>query len=952
MAKCQFCDDDIKEFDGEQAGYITTSMNKNGDDKFHIHVHGNNLEDKDITKQLIAAQILETGLGDTFRTKLPNQLDFTEVIFHNRQRIGDMLMFTCAIRDFKKAYPNIKVNVLSTAGHLWDNNPYIDRSVKPYYKNGKTLESIKAEDLLSGDTNVLKIGPSWLTDKSNSIDWHFANAYRISIEEHLKIKIPQGESRPDIWFTQDEYDAPRITEKPYWIIITGGEKGWGCKMYPTVRWQKFIDQNPDMTFYQLGSQGDNHERLKGPNVIDYIGKTEDRENGIRDLFKLFLNSEGSIGLVSFHMHLSGGLKKPCVVVAGAREPVSFTRYAGHQYISNDGCLPCATKACWHCDIAACTNLVDYNSKPVVLEKRLNEKAKMAPFVPDNLKDKLMPKCVDMISVDEVTRNFRRYYEGGLLDKTKPSKKPKVNIGISNAAAPVVLVAPKKVLGLEFNGGALTELDWEFINSAIKEHNVKTVLEFGGGLSTLLFNQPEVGLTKVVTYEDKPGWIKKILDINSSCDIRLWDGKQTLDNDHYDFAFVDGPANDQPRERSTYLASQQADVIVVHDAGREWARKYQEEFIAPDFDGPTRGGHRCHLWIRKGFKKNKPSLVTNKITIVPKQVAKATKTIKIVSTARGWGGCGRSITTLMKMLLKDGHKVEFIPFHKKIGSREFQECIKSELQGLTVTPDYSTIKDSCDIILIYADDFVWEFGNKNNPEVDETFSNIGASKKIMMLNYRSGSVGKTPWTKTFDKYMFLNNAQREALLKLMPGAKTSVLAPCTDLERFFSSTPKFDNMVHLIRHSSQGDVKFSKEFNTEVDDILSTRDDLDIHLMPAPSFAVPNPRIIAYQRNTPPIPEYLSNGNLFWYSLPKGYPDMGPRVIIEAMAAGLPVIADNWGGAVDRLTKECGWLCNEKSEYADIIRNISVSQLKKMGSAARQRAKDEFSTKKWISEIIG
>lgn len=80
--------------------------------------------------------------------------------------------------------------------------------------------------------------------------------------------------------------------------------------------------------------------------------------------------------------------------------------------------------------------------------------------------------------------------------------------------------------------------------------------------------------------------------------------------------------------------------------------------------------------------------------------------------------------------------------------------------------------------------------------------------------------------------------------------------------------------------------------------------------------------------------------------------MGPRVIIEAMAAGLPVIADNWGGAVDRLTKECGWLCNEKSEYADIIRNISVSQLKKMGSAARQRAKDEFSTKKWISEIIG
>ena len=102
-----------------------------------------------------------------------------------------------------------------------------------------------------------------------------------------------------MWFTEEEYNAPRITEKPYWIIIGGGEKGWGCKMYPFDRWQEFIRQNPDVLFYQLGSQGDQHPRLQGSNIIDYIGKTENKDTGIRDLFKLFLNATYRVFIRTF-----------------------------------------------------------------------------------------------------------------------------------------------------------------------------------------------------------------------------------------------------------------------------------------------------------------------------------------------------------------------------------------------------------------------------------------------------------------------------------------------------------------------------------------------------------------------------------------------------------------------------------------------------------------------------
>ena len=571
MVRCPICFTDIKEFeDGKNLAHLCVSLNQSSTEEKHMHVHGD-IENKLAMTEIIDAAIQETGLENIFVKKIRNQIEKKEIVFHNRQRIGDILMFTCAIRDFKKAFPDVKVGVISTAMHIWDNNPYIDRS------------------LVATEENIVKIGPGKLTNASNRIDWHFANAYRVSMEDALNVYIPQGESRPDIWLTQEEYDAPRITEKPYWIIVTGGEKGWGCKMYPSVRWQEVIDQNPDILFYQIGAKGDNHVRLKGKNVVDYIGKTEDRATGVRDLFKLFLNAEGSMGLVSFHMHLSGALNKPCVVVAGAREPVSFTRYAGHQYIANDGCLPCAVTACWHCDISSCTNLVDYKGNSVFLKKDASEEER-------NL---VMPKCVDLIKSEEVTRYLRRYYDGGRLRLDKPSDKPNFKNIVETPEKIDIPVEEQKVYntyGLTFNGGALTQKDWEFIQSIIKKYNVKSVLEFGAGLSTLLLN--DIGLEKVVTYEDKQGWIDKLKKIKSSCDIRLWDGKNLIDNDHYDLAFVDGPSGDFSREQSTKIASEKCKVIVVHDAGREWARKYQDQYIAPSFHGPLCGGHRSAAWSKE------------------------------------------------------------------------------------------------------------------------------------------------------------------------------------------------------------------------------------------------------------------------------------------------------------------------------------------------------------------
>ena len=924
MSICPICKMELTNFNEEIVKHLAVFKGINNS----LHVHGP-IENQELMKEFVNEILIHSKLSDNFKQITTSLKDKKEIVFHNRQRIGDILMFTCGIRDLKKAFPDIRVNVISTAGHIWDHNINIDRTLIPT------------------EQNTIKIGPGKLTNMSNRIDWHFANAFRISIEDALGIHIPQGESRPDIWFTEEEYNAPRVIEQSYWLMVLNGEKGWGCKMYPFERWQAFVNQNPDVTFVQIGTDEDNPPRLQGQNIIDYVGKTQDRDTGIRDLFKLFLNAEGSIGLVSFHMHLSGALYKPAIVIAGAREPVSFTRYQGHQYLSTEGCLPCAAiSACWHCNIDTCPNLVIGKEK--------------------------VPKCVDIIYPEDITRALNIYYLGGRLQKGVVSRKPEFkNVVKTPIVVPVEIEIEKTIpkienkYGIPFGGGSLTREDWEFMQNVIRENNVKSVLEFGSGISTLLLS--DLGV-KVTSFETMDGWIKKLKTIKPDLDIRLWDGK-TLQNiePKYDMAFVDGPSGGATREFSTKIASEVADIIIVHDASRINELQWQEKYIKDKFYGPGGGGKRCHIWakdknIKMSLRTGSPLYIKNEVEIYPPildskgdfplkdlTISKSQQ-IKFISTARGYGGCARSIITIMKYLLRAGHKVEFIPFRNSVGSKEFQECLKTTLKDVKVTLDYETLHEACDVLFIYADDFVWEF---NKPEIAEAFSTLNADKKIMMINYRRGDIGKIEWTKGFDKYMFLNSTQEKELLKVLSNAKTKVLPPCTELDEFLKVQPNYNNDIRIIRHSSQGDTKFSKDFSLEVTAILNSRNDVEVNFLPGPSF-IPNiDRVKKYPRTDKPevIAEFLSKGNLFWYSLPQGYMDQGPRVVLEAMAAGLPVLADNWGGVVDRITPECGWLCDKKEQFAEIIKDVSFVELEKKGKAARERAVQEFIPERWIDEIL-
>lgn len=324
-----------------------------------------------------------------------------KLILRNYQSPGDIVMLTAAVRDLHLCYPGqFQTDVRTPCPDLWENNPFITR-------------------LWEGDPDVGIIDCQYpLINRSNNGSYHFIHAFISFLNEELGLKIRPSAFRGDIhlspkeksWLSQVEELTNEDT--PFWIIVAGGKLDYTVKWWDVARFQQVVDWfRGRILFVQVGEGHHHHPALEG--VLDLRGQTS-----LRQLIRLVYHAQGVFCPVTLAMHLAaavetkGGFPKnrPCVVVAGGREPPQWEAYPHHQYIHTVGALAC-------CDDGGC-----WKSRTV----RLHDGS--AHDLPENLCVDVvegLPRCMHLISAEEVIRRIELYFQGGVLKYVSPSQAQRV-----------------------------------------------------------------------------------------------------------------------------------------------------------------------------------------------------------------------------------------------------------------------------------------------------------------------------------------------------------------------------------------------------------------------------------------------------------------------------------------------------------------------------------------------
>ena len=110
--------------------------------------------------------------------------------------------------------------------------------------------------------------------------------------------------------------------------------------------------------------------------------------------------------------------------------------------------------------------------------------------------------------------------------------------------------------------------WLEIYDIIKQYKLKSVLEFGAGISTLLFRHHNLSVTSCETDPNYMQFVKDLVD--DKVDFRLWDNNVSpiAQSERFDLGLVDGAL---PRNRQAEIAVSCCRFVALDDSVRDIKR---------------------------------------------------------------------------------------------------------------------------------------------------------------------------------------------------------------------------------------------------------------------------------------------------------------------------------------------------------------------------------------------
>lgn len=312
-----------------------------------------------------------------------------KLILRTKLSPGDIVMMSAAVRDLHRCYPGkFQTDVRTYSPEIWDYNPYLT-------------------PLREADSDVEVIDVAYpLIEQANRLPNHCLHGFIDFLNQRLGLQIKPTEFKGDIHLTELEKSwrsqVQELTEMeiPFWIVVGGGKFDVTIKWWEHERYQQVVNCfQGRIQFVQVGIKGHHHPKLDG--AIDLRGRTD-----LRQFIRLMYHSQGVLCGVTAAMHLAAAVEtkpghpanRPCVVVAGGREPGQWEAYPGHQFIHTIGQLSCcATGGCWRA-----------RTKPLGDGDDRDRKERVCVDVVDEL-----PRCMHMISAADVVQRVEDYFEGGV-----------------------------------------------------------------------------------------------------------------------------------------------------------------------------------------------------------------------------------------------------------------------------------------------------------------------------------------------------------------------------------------------------------------------------------------------------------------------------------------------------------------------------------------------------------
>jgi len=434
-----------------------------------------------------ARQMMKDGMEDGMKAKVQlkkpekprspkkstEQKYTRKIIFKHGRAIGDALMFSSGVRDFKLLFPEIGMNVESNFPALWQGNPFIDTSIKQgdpgveFYRVGypiinnannsythftmgfllnmiATADAHKPLPLSVGEfCAAFSNGEVGDYEKGSAKNGDLNQAPEVFkmlkkkygtgqkdggldfLPDHLKVLYGSRDrfckifarQRADIYLTEEEKSYSLVHDLQgknikYWIVSPGGKTDCTCKIWDWRRFQKVIDYFDGMLKFVIIGRGDHIvEKLK--NVVDL---TDKYNKDVRGLIPLVYHAEGCVTGVSFLLHLAAAVpprfaseRKPCVSIYGGREPTSFTAYCNHQILHTNGAFNC-------CDNGGC-----WQSRVIPIPTSPSRNTRLCEHAV-TVDGRTIPACMDSITTEDVIRAIEKYYDGNIYSYMKSMDK--------------------------------------------------------------------------------------------------------------------------------------------------------------------------------------------------------------------------------------------------------------------------------------------------------------------------------------------------------------------------------------------------------------------------------------------------------------------------------------------------------------------------------------------------